>query len=412
MTKAQIRVRSKSRRWIENSLLLAGVIALGVWVWSVANNAVFQDWESWAFDRKIRGERSTIVEYAAEKGRWIVGDLRAWLGILPRPKRYISSPYVGPSAGRPSFIDKDGLIGRLAIPRLHLSAMVREGADGKTLGLALGHIPGTALPGQKGNVGVAGHRDTLFRGLREIDKYDLILFETLAGNYVYQVETTEIVRPQDVSVLNAHEYPELTLVTCYPFHYIGSAPDRFIVKARQVPRSQTEQELETAQESARPASHPASARLSPAEDGGEPRPSALDSGPNPVDPIALGRKAVKRKLGIRRVAFEVSKDHSRQLAPGISFGLTGIEMVHLRRVNGWIWVMPDRRTIWLRHQSAREPVVFYGHLDGKQRELMITSVTENSVRGYLLVPEGRTNATSSEPASGPKSHPKEWPRTD
>src|SRR5207249_2519497 len=81
MTKAQIRVRSKSRRWIENSLLLAGVIALGVWVWSVANNAVFQDWESWAFDRKIRGERSTIVEYAAEKGRWIVGDLRAWLGM-------------------------------------------------------------------------------------------------------------------------------------------------------------------------------------------------------------------------------------------------------------------------------------------------------------------------------------------
>jgi len=87
-------------------------------------------------------------------------------------------------------------------------------------------------------------------------------------------------------------------------------------------------------------------------------------------------------------------------------------MVYLRRVNGWIWVMPDRRTIWLRHQSAREPVVFYGHLDGKQRELMITSVTENSVRGYLLVPEGRTNATSSELASGPRSHPKEWPRTD
>jgi len=402
--KTQIRARSKSRRWIENALLLTGVIALGVWVWSVANNAVFQDWESWVFDREIRGERSTIIEYVAEKGRRIVGGVRAWLGTPAPPKRYISSPYVGPPARPPSFIDRDGLIGRLAIPRLHLSAMVREGADGKTLGLALGHIPGTALPGQKGNVGVAGHRDTLFRGLREIDKYDLILFETLAGNYVYQVETTEIVRPQNVSVLNAREYPELTLVTCYPFHYIGSAPDRFIVKARQVHRSQPEQEFtETPQDTAWRANQPASARQSPAEDDSEPRPAARDSGPNPLDPTAPGHKAVDHRPGIRKVAFEVSKDHSRQLAPGISLGLTGVEMAHLRRVNGWIWVMPDRRTIWLRNRSSREPVFFYGHLDGKQRELVITSVTKNSVRGYLLVPDDRTNATSSEPASGPRS---------
>jgi sortase A len=91
--------------------------------------------------------------------------------------------------------------------------------------------------------GVAGHRDTLFRGLRKINKNDLILFETFAGDFTYRVETTKIVRPQNVSVLNAREYPELTLVTCYPFHYVGSAPERFIVKARQVVRSQTEPNL-------------------------------------------------------------------------------------------------------------------------------------------------------------------------
>jgi len=338
---------SKSRQWIDRSLLLAGVIGLGVWVGSTASHAVFQSWASWVFDRKVHGEPSTIAEYVAEKSAGITADVRAWLGFPAMPEPSMSRPHIVPPAGQP-FIDKNGLIGRLTIPRLHLRAMVREGADEKTLGLALGHIPGTALPGQKGNVGVAGHRDTLFRGLREINKTDLILFETFAGNYVYQVENTEVVKPQSVSVLNAGEYPELTLVTCYPFYYVGSAPERFIVKARQVPPSQSEQEFtETPQQ-----------------------------------------KAVGDKPGIKRVTFEVTTDHSRQLSPGISLGLTAIDSSHLR-VNGWIWVMPDRRTIWLRDRSAREPVIFYGYLDGKPRELLITSVTANSVRGYLLVPEDR-----------------------
>ena len=99
------------------------------------------------------------------------------------------------------------------------------------LGVAIGHVPGTALPGQQANVGVAGHRDTLFRGLRDIKTNDLIEFETLAGKYSYRVGSTEIVKPDDVSVLQAGSSPELTLVTCYPFNYVGSAPDRFIVKA-------------------------------------------------------------------------------------------------------------------------------------------------------------------------------------
>jgi sortase A len=384
MTRDLIRANSKRRRWIESFLVLAGVLAVGVWVWSVASNAVFQDWESWVFDRTVRGERSTIGEYVAEKSSRIVAAARACLGFPDTPGPFILRPNIGPPAGR-LFLDKDGLVGRLSIPRLHLRAMVREGADEKTLGLSLGHIRGTALPWQMGNVGVAGHRDTLFRGLGEINKDDLIVFETLAGNYVYKVENTEVVEPQNVRVLNAREYPELTLVTCYPFSYVGSAPERFIVRARQVPQSQAEQDLtDTSQETALQANRPASARQSLAE---EHRPT------------------------IKRVTFEVSKGHSRQVSPGISLGLTGIGLSRLR-VNGWIWVMPDRRTIWLRDQGTQEPVVFYGHLDGRRRELVITRVTTNSVIGYVLVPKDRMNGTYSDPASGPRSHLKEWPTAD
>jgi len=112
--------------------------------------------------------------------------------------------------------------------------MVREGDGEDTLSLALGHIPSTAFPGQPGNVGVAGHRDTIFRGLRNIRKNDLIVFETRDAKYSYRVEKIQIVKPEQVDVLKAGATRELTLVTCYPFHYVGSAPDRFIVKARQV----------------------------------------------------------------------------------------------------------------------------------------------------------------------------------
>jgi len=120
--------------------------------------------------------------------------------------------------------------------------MVREGTGEGTLGLAVGHIPNTALPGEKGNVGLAAHRDTLFRGLKDIRQNDLIQFETLSGNHSYRVETTRIVKPEDVSVLKPGPAPELTLVTCYPFHYIGNAPERFIVKAREVKARETVQE--------------------------------------------------------------------------------------------------------------------------------------------------------------------------
>ena len=92
--------------------------------------------------------------------------------------------------------------------------------------------------------------------------------------------------------------------------------------------------------------------------------------------------------GMRRVAFEVRKGSSRQLAPGISLGLTGTDP-YAREIEGWMWLMPDRRTIWLRAKGTHSPVVFYSSADGLKRELRITRVAAQSVSGYLLVPDRR-----------------------
>jgi len=127
-----------------------------------------------------------------------------------------------------------GLIGRLEIPRLGLSAIVIEGTNGRTLRRAVGHIPGTALPGQPGNVGISGHRDTFFRPLRNIQRNDIITLTTVLGEFRYRVVSTRIVSPSNVAVLDPGGNEMLTLVTCYPFYFVGSAPNRFIVKAERV----------------------------------------------------------------------------------------------------------------------------------------------------------------------------------
>jgi sortase A len=129
----------------------------------------------------------------------------------------------------------DGLLGRLEIPRLGLSVVVGQGMDGATLRRAAGHIAGTALPGRSGNVGIAGHRDTLFRPLRNIQQGDLIKLTTLQEEYRYRVVSATIVSPADVTVLDSDGSDVLTLVTCYPFYFVGPAPDRFIVRAERVP---------------------------------------------------------------------------------------------------------------------------------------------------------------------------------
>jgi hypothetical protein len=93
---------------------------------------------------------------------------------------------------------------------------------------------------------------------------------------------------------------------------------------------------------------------------------------------------LNQKLAVKRVDFEVTRNHSRDLGDGISLGITGTDVSH-RRVTGWVWVMPDRRTVWLHGQGAQEPVVFYGLRDGKRKELVITNVTRDSISGYLLL---------------------------
>ena len=124
------------------------------------------------------------------------------------------------------------VLGRLTIPRLNLSVMVFEGDDAAVLKQGGGHIPGTSLPDEIGNFGIAAHRDTYFRPLRSILPNDLIEFMTPKGVSRYTVTDTAIVRPSDIQVLSKTPDRNLTLVTCYPFYYFGSAPKRWIVHAK------------------------------------------------------------------------------------------------------------------------------------------------------------------------------------
>jgi sortase A len=120
----------------------------------------------------------------------------------------------------------------MEIPRLHLSVVILEGTAPKTLRVAAGHINGTALPGTAGNICIAAHRDTLFRPLREVQPQDAIIITTTYGTFRYIVDMVEIVSPSDVRVLRPTTDQELTLITCYPFTYVGPAPKRLAVHAR------------------------------------------------------------------------------------------------------------------------------------------------------------------------------------
>lgn len=135
--------------------------------------------------------------------------------------------------------------GRLSIDRLHLEVAVIEGDSDADLRLGAGHVPYTALPGNSGNVGIAAHRDTFFRPLRNIQKGDIITLSTTEDTYRYQVDSTEIVTPDHSEVLRPTPQPSLTLVTCFPFFYVGSAPKRFIVRAHQLNMAETTAELQT-----------------------------------------------------------------------------------------------------------------------------------------------------------------------
>jgi sortase A len=190
------------------ALFACGVLLLGYFGFVVADAWVCQRRESAALDRLLRD-------------RGAVNEATTRLEPSRRPK------------GAPSAVT-DGLIGRILIPRLLLSVLVVEGIDKSTLRRSVGHIPGTALPGQPGNVGLAGHRDTLFRPLKDLRLKDEVQFSTPRGNFMYEVESLQVVEPDNVGVLDPSGDNVLTLVTCYPFYYVGPAPKRFVVRARQV----------------------------------------------------------------------------------------------------------------------------------------------------------------------------------
>jgi sortase A len=195
-------------KWASRALFACAILLLGYCGFSLADAWIFQRRASQDLDRQLR------VRRAASQGR---------------PQSQPSaSLIVAPAAAT------DGLIGRIEIPRLRLSVVVVEGVDKTALRRAVGHIPGTALPGQAGNVGVAGHRDTFFRPLKDLRIDDEIRFSTLKGDFKYAVESLTVVPPSDVGVLAPSGENVLTMVTCYPFYYVGPAPKRWIVRARQV----------------------------------------------------------------------------------------------------------------------------------------------------------------------------------
>jgi sortase A len=205
------------RTAIRYLFLTIGIACMGVYSYAYLERAQYQTHESLEFDRML-GRSAAAVVAANDQITPIVGVGRS-------PAKSMSSPRRPPPTA---------LIGRLSVLRLHLSAMVREGIDRKTLQLAIGHIPATALPGGIGNVGVAGHRDTFFRGLKDLKTNDEIQFSTVNGDFNYLVESLIIVGPEDVGVLAPSAENVLTMVTCYPFYYVGAAPKRFVVRARQV----------------------------------------------------------------------------------------------------------------------------------------------------------------------------------
>ena len=189
-------------RWIERGLAAVGASCL-LWVGATSVSAIVYQ-----------------VEHRASLER--VGQ------FLHRPEADLEAN------GVKTTLEAGAPIGRLEIPRLGLTAVVAEGDDEKTLKLAVGHLPDTPLPWQEGNSALAGHRDSFFRPLRHIQVGDDIQLTTVRGTLRYRVTRHTVVDPAELWVLNPSPAAALTLITCYPFDYVGPAPRRFIVHAERV----------------------------------------------------------------------------------------------------------------------------------------------------------------------------------
>jgi sortase A len=180
------------------ALLLIGLLLVGRGLYEVGGGRIYQAWRGRQLDRALES--------------------------LP------PTPVSATTRNRPTYAPGSA-IGKLEIPGIGISVVVLEGSDADSLRLGVGRLHNSSLPGEPGNVVLAGHRDTFFRSLREIRPGDQISLRTTQGTFSYTVDWTEVVNPSDIAVLRPTASPALTLVTCYPFYYLGSAPQRFIVRA-------------------------------------------------------------------------------------------------------------------------------------------------------------------------------------
>ena len=205
-----------------------GLGCLGYCAYMMGMERLNQSYDNWIFEQHIAGRPdSNVADYLREKSP--LGFLAK--DVAPPPSQ--PPPTTAPTQSAKQLLP-NAILGKIEISRLNLSAMVREGVDAQTLNTSVGHVPSTAMPGHSGNFALAAHRDTLFRALKDIKADDLITFQSSNQTFTYRVRDTRIVRPTDVSVLQSDGHELLTLITCYPFYFVGPAPDRFIVRAERV----------------------------------------------------------------------------------------------------------------------------------------------------------------------------------
>jgi LPXTG-site transpeptidase (sortase) family protein len=224
-------------------LFLIGCFALGYYAYDILDARLFQDDQSRQFDQARRDAHDNSAPPSAPDKN-PADELRAeaLADLRSRAQKTPTSPEM-PAFGETAIVNESAQpqiaagnipLGRIEIASIGLSAMIQEGTSDRTLQRGVGHIAGTALLGKSGNVGLAAHRDTFFRKLRDIQAGDDIKLTSLTGSVLYRVELISIVEPEDSRVLRDSGENILTLVTCYPFSYIGPAPKRFIVRARQI----------------------------------------------------------------------------------------------------------------------------------------------------------------------------------
>lgn len=223
----QIQSVSPARRMIERALVATGTLLLLVFAVAQAHRAILVRAEMDRFKREMKAESDKITQSSKSRG--------APASILPGDADIANNPAAPPPGSAAHSNDRIPYSGHaiavLRIPKLNLEVPVLEGTDAITLNRGVGRIQGTALPGQNGNIGIAGHRDGFFHGLKDLHAGDRIELHTAQTIDIYIIDRTVIVDPNDVSVLESGTAPALTLVTCYPFHYIGPAPRRFVVEA-------------------------------------------------------------------------------------------------------------------------------------------------------------------------------------